>query len=460
MTEIYNAISRQLSMRVLVFFSGETAAATDISDSVIGASVEYQGLASDTAPYGQVATNTISLQLDNYDRRFTPTNTSSDLFGKLTDTNKMICYISCTADNVTEETLLGTFYTGDWDANTDSKTAQCTAYDRLYKYNKVDLPLIPVYRNVTILTLFSVLFRALGLLPTEFIIDTALAFNVDYGWIPGTTVSESLKSLCVAGACTVSVNRDNQIVVTTAFRKRTPVTIVSENNQIISTSQQQSMYRKYSGVMITYSIFSTEQSLEPLTTLSELSLTAGDNELKNLSMNSDLVHSITSFETKSTEDIEIKSFTYSPEAVTLLVDTADACVADIKVYGYNLKETTRDIKVGDTSGSEVLKVSSQLLQNEAAATEYATVLNQIATDPSSYVVVQIRGNPEINLFDEVTLIDHTNNLGEIKAVVTRISLAYDGGLTGVIECTRSSSLALYSWAYLGPGQYIRLAKQT
>ena len=459
-------VSRHFSARLDIYFDGDDAApASFLGGAIADYSFKREMAAEDTFPFGRVSRSMLTINLNNVLQHFTFTNTSSPYYGKLKQSTKVILYSGLQmAGGTYEEFQMGVLYTSDWDVSSSTVVANLLCYDRLHFLRQEKVPKMPVFYNTTIAQLFERMFLALGLAPDEFIIDSALDYNIPYGWLPGETVDEVLQALTQAGMCSVYVDRYNRIVVTVPYTRKSFGRVLSAsasgNAQIKTVSQLQASYKSYTGVNIRYNIY-TQVAETLLATLSAQHLDPMMNEFLNIYFVSSPVLQVDKVMAYNMP-LDIAAMNVGAGTADLFVNaTEELDDVDIQIYGKTLSSTSQVISFSASDeGAEKkrLDISSVLMQSKDAAKEYGVILNQIVTDPGAYLTASLRGDLTFDLGDIYVLDAPRNKIDQLPVYLTRITLNYNGALSCEVDCTKYNSLAVYDYAYLMPGLFVRVLR--
>lgn len=461
-------VSRHFSARLEVFFNGNDAPPIELGSNMIrDYSYRREMAAEDTFPLGRVSANSLTINLNNTQQLFTFTNTTSPFYGKLKQGVKTILYSSLQMeDGSFEEFQMGVLYTSDWDVVSNAIIANVVCYDRLFFLRQQRAPKLPVLSNITIAQLFIELFLALGLTTSDFVIDSALNYNIPYGWLPGDTVDEVLCSLTQAGMCTVYVNRYDKIIVTVPYIRKPVGRILSANStanaQIKTVTQTQASYKTYTGVDIKYNIYTPIED-STLAILSNQHIDAFVNEFTDISFSITPVLAVTRVYMQNTE-ADIIAMSIGARNMDIFLNASkEAERADIHIFGKTLSSTQRTISFNstieaDTSQKKRLEVSSELMQSKNAVKEYGKVLNQIITDPNAYLSASLRGDLTFDLGDVYVLDDIKHKINMLPVYFTRIILNYNGALSCEVDCTNYNTLTIYDYAFLMPGFYVKVIR--
>jgi hypothetical protein len=463
------SLTRHFSARIEVYFDGELLPPTVIDAGIIqNYSFVREAAAEDTFPLGRLSSSTLTLNLNNVDQRFTSTNTSGAYYGKLKQGVKMVLFTGLLMANGSyEEKQMGVVYSSEWDVTSSTIIANVLCRDRLYFLAKKPLPKLPVFINTNIASLFKYLFSSLGLSAAEYIIDSTLDLAIPFGWLPGITVGDALAELTKTGICRVYVNRYNQIVVSAPYKQQLVGRLLSAdcgpNMQIKTVSQQQSSYKAYTGVTVKYNNYIQKDDVL-LATIPEQKLDANLNEFKDVAFSVKPVASVNRVIIQNTS-MDISSLSVGASSMNLNINsTISSEKVEVRVYGKALyaTEQTIDIAIADEASRDQVKhleVESLLMQSKEAAKRYAASLNQIVTDPGAYLSASLRGDLTFDIGDVYVFDDPKHKINMLPVYFTRIQLDYSGGLTCEVDCTKYTSLAIYDYAYIGPGLTVKFLRE-
>ena len=109
---------------------------------------------------------------------------------------------------------LGTFWSLDWDSPDDTLEATVTARDRMELLRKSTFQTSQVLQNKSLYELAEIVLQDAGLMPDEYIIDTALQnIVVPYSWFNPVSHREALRRIAEAGLAAAFQNRDGKIQI-------------------------------------------------------------------------------------------------------------------------------------------------------------------------------------------------------------------------------------------------------
>jgi hypothetical protein len=114
----------------------------------------------------------------------------------------------------TEYVPLGTFWSLDWDSPDDTLEATVTARDRMELLRKSTFQTSQVLQNKSLYELAEIVLQDAGLMPDEYIIDTALQnIVVPYSGFNPVSHREALRCIAEAGLAAAFQNRDGKIQI-------------------------------------------------------------------------------------------------------------------------------------------------------------------------------------------------------------------------------------------------------
>lgn len=460
--------TRLFDIRVKVYYDGLTNAPVLYTKADIrSASIVYDSKVTDALPFGYLALATFSMTVNNTNRQFTLTNEDSPLYGRIKAGTPMEVEIGlCVATDTFEYINMGKFYIGDWDTDTDSAAAIITCYDRLYLLYEKNTPEFRLQHNITLFALFDNFFTLLGIPENERKIDAGLLdIVIPFGWLPGRKVKDTFLELCKAGICQVYVDRNNSIVVVPVYKERKRDKVLRNNEQVFSIRQPQSLYKAYSGVEVEYFSTSVEKEVSNIARITDIQLVAGNNNLSDISFGSSPVDKISHCILADDKKHIVFPTAYGATGIDLTVVAVESDTADIEVFGYALEQKGRTFKVnGGVKYSEALEdkklnVSSKLIQDKTYAQRYGEALVTIATDPTAYLELSIRGDPAMEIFDKTVVPTDSKAEVLIPAVITRMAINFgSNGYSTRINCTKAEAIELYYYIYLIPGFYTKAKK--
>ena len=434
------ADTRHIVPLVYIYFDGLTQPPTMfVGDVVSDISLLEETSADSSNPLGSVSANELTVSLDNSLRYFTPTNTESPYYGKLKPNTLIKPYLGVVLpDDSNEYVALGVFKSGDWSSPSSSLESSVTAYDKLYEIGELDVPMLAMADNVTIGQLFEILFVGIGMSTDDYYIDTALTQVVQLGYISKGKVKAALQYLSVAGFCSVYTDRYGVIQVKSNFMSGTPITTWTDNDQIINAENPQKYLDAYSVVRLSYKL-PTKKALSTVLSITSYVIPAGGTTITAAEFSSGPIFYVEQVRLLGAINSVVANIEYGAWSITIGINNAGANeTVDIEVIGKSIDFTAFNYSVEDTNainmfGSKELQIDNNLIQSLNVATSYAQSLLAYVSDPLVNFEVELRGDPAIKVNDIVRIQDEADKIGTVDAVITRIELDFDGGLSANVK---------------------------
>lgn len=437
--EAFNATSRYIVPKVDIYFNGESnPAITFEANEIVDCSfLEETSIESDN-PLGSVSANELTLSLANVANAMNPNNTAGTYYGKFVPGIKVVPYISIEVDGVMTDVAMGTFWTTDWSCVTSGMETSTVCYDRLGKIMSLPLPNLQVLQNVSLATLFELVFEVAGLLPLDYNIDAALSsITIPVAWLPAGTIGSALKTLAIAGQCFVYVDRSNVIQVKCLSLTGAPIATFTDNDQIINIEAPLDYVNTYSQIDVQYTQTALGASEEVLN-LTNYTITAATSS-GLCSFSKGPVAVISYAKLAKVDDIKFTAFKHSAWDAAFTTDSNGT--VDVVLYGRVIQTSTQTYSLVDPVyealiGNHVLTVNNHLIQTLAHATSYANTLQDLVGRANNKLTAEIRGTTAIAVGDIVRVTSVSQKVSNVDILVTRITLDVMGGMVGTVEGIR------------------------
>jgi hypothetical protein len=366
-------------------------------------------------PVGNISSNEITLTLNNESKKFDFDNEQSPLKNLLKPNRRIQVWLGAETSDGEEWVPLGTFWSLDWDSPDDSLEAIVTARDRMELLRKSTFQTSQVLQNKSLYELAELVLQDAGLMPDEYIIDTALQnIVVPYSWFNPVSHREALRLIAEAGLAAAFQNRDGKIQIESfLISGGEPVLEITEDDYFppLSAPSRQDQ--------VANEIIVDTQPLRPASTAEEV---YRSNEPITIPGNS--TKTVTAFYNQPPV-IEAAASLDSPAAgVSITEATYYGWGASVKIQNTNAtdKQVTlviqgkpltvqnkeRAIARDEASITEngVLRYefpANPLVQTLAQAQAIADTLLASVKDPRRDIEVDWRGNPALLLGDRVTV---------------------------------------------------------
>jgi hypothetical protein len=452
-----NADERSHVARVLVYFDGDNNPPVVFEDEgITKISLLEESHAESGNPLGAVSSNELTVGFDNSDRAFTPTNEGSPYYGKLRPNILVRAHLGLeTSAGVFEYVPLGVFRTGDWSAPSGSVEATVTCYDRLYELGEKDVPMLPVRRNTTIYKMFEALFKALGLdSGDDYEIDISLNQRIVLGWLPKGKVRDALQVLAVAGNCNVTSSRHGQIAVRSNFASGEPVTVLTDNDQVVTAENPQRYLDTYSAVKVAYKMPYLKKSTS-LLKIESLAVPHGGITLQEIEFTSGPVATVDQVRLIGARHAKVNNIRFGAWSITIqIINTGSDETVTLEVTGRTVDMINSTYAAEDAAsiagiGRKELSIDNVLIQSLSVAKEYAASLLFYVNDPVVKFSLNIRGDPSLEVGDIINLQDITDKIGTVNVVPIRFTLDYDGALSAQMEARKP--IVPVDWVFVSPG---------
>jgi hypothetical protein len=366
-------------------------------------------------PVGNISANEIALVLNNESKKFDLDNENSPLKNLLKPNRRIQVWLGTETSSGEVWVPLGTFWSLDWDSPDDSLEATVTARDRMELLRKGTYQTSQVLTNKSLYELAEIVLQDAGLMPDEYIIDTALQnIVVPYSWFNPVSHREALRLIAEAGLAAAFQNRDGKIQIESfLISGDEPVLEITEDDYfppLRAPSRQDQVANE---------VIVDTQPLRPATTPEEV---YRSNE--PITIPASTTKTITAFYNK-TPVIEAAAYLDNPPSGVSIVDVAYyGWGASVKIRNTNAtdKQVTlviqgkpltvqnkeRAIARDEASITEngVLRYefpANPLVQTLAQAQAIADALLASVKDSRRDIEVEWRGNPALLLGDRVTV---------------------------------------------------------
>lgn len=164
---------------------------------------EESDIAEGTIPIGNISCNELDLKLQNIDDQFFIGNTDSPIYTLLKKNRRIRAWIGIEiANGSTEYILLGTFFSGDWDAPELATFARTSARDRMELLRTSDFEISELYEDITLYDLAGLVLddAVLKIPDLVYNIDITLDdFTLPYAWFEKQSYFQCIKD--IVGAC-------------------------------------------------------------------------------------------------------------------------------------------------------------------------------------------------------------------------------------------------------------------
>ena len=433
-----NAPTRTWLIEVRVYFHGEDEEPTIFGvDDVVSFDLLEELVTNESNFLGTISANELSLELSNVDRRFTPTNVDSEYHNLLVPGVKVEPFLGLkytTVDGIREEYVgLGTFWSDDWDADSNAMEVDTTCYDRMYFTGQQYVPGLRVQENITAKQLFELLFESMDI--EDYIVEGLDDVEVT-GWIPQGKLKDVLQELA-QGIAYVDVTRTGK------FRVRPlsiiqgtlpPVATLKDTEQITSAKVPVRYKEMYQKINVKQHRVGLGEKQEVLSLEGELEQHGGTEEIEEATFDEDVTAKVDSVQLLSEQELELQDLAIHSWGVDAVIknNNPEPAEFNLSIIGTPLKVTTRSFKTVNEELTEYsdkeLVVDNHLVQTKDTAKQIRDILSKITSNKTNVVDVELRGNPAIAVGNTVLITDPSDKLKDETAILMQRRLSYDGGI--------------------------------
>ena len=310
---------------------------------------------------------------------------------------------------------LGTFWSLDWDSPDDSLEATVVARDRMELLRKSTFQTSQVLTNKSLYELAEAVLQDAGLMPDEYIIDTALQnIVVPYSWFNPVSHREALRLIAEAGLAAAFQNRDGKIQIESfLITGDEPVLEITEDDYFppLSAPSRQDQ--------VANEIIVDTQPLRPASTAEEvyrsnepITIPASSTKTITAFYNQPPVIDAAASLDSPAAGVSIVDATYYGWGASVKIQNTNATDEQVTLYIQGkplaVQGKERAIARDEVSITELGILSSEfpanpLVQTLAQAQAIANALLASVKDPRRDIEVEWRGNPALLLGDRVTV---------------------------------------------------------
>lgn len=430
----FDAIERSILAKLEIYFDGldEAPLVINKDDYLMDFTLLEEAGAEAENPVGAISANELTFTVYNPGRIFSPTNTESQYYNKITINVPVKVYIS--VDEEAEWLLLGTFYVDTWDTSIGTSVVNVSCTDKLRRILEQPMPALQVEINESYADFFRRIFTSLGVPTGDVVIDSTLDKVLKYSYNNDGQVIDTLQPIAEAAMCYVYMGRDNKIHIVDMMTDDEPTTTFADTNQVKTIDIPQSILKTYSTVELIYSTPNISPDIVVLT-MTDASLVPGFGTLNRYKVSQGPVYayqylSLLKATTSTVQDMHCNSWEVSLDVFNASSnpETGDIEIIGNVVYTNQTTIEKQNLAAVATLGIKPLSITNMFLQDAEYANQYANVMLNFITVDVPLIEIEARGNPLVLLGDTILLQDSTHNVTYTTKVV-RAEYRYDGGLT-------------------------------
>ena len=330
-----------------------------------------------------------------------------------------------------EYTLLGTFYSDEWQVAQDSQWVKCRAVDKLLRLQNKTYVGFALARNVSLYEIVDDIFQKLEYTPDMYYISADLKdIVVPMAFLPKQSAWDALQEIANAGLCKVYVDRQDKVVVRSEKEasKRSIATV--HNGNMFAYSSSISLTKFANRISVEYCDVTLSDDLIEVVEV-EICLDPEATLELTLDYSTECAYAAISC---NNANVKLSNFKSGTNACTVIASNTSKLVqfATLTVTGNAIEISSKTLTVQDedsVKNSGVIEYShpaSELVQSTEHAELIARTLLRKMHAGEGVVSTTWRGTPELELGDEYTVTDRFGDDTDLICEFNKFS--YDGGL--------------------------------
>lgn len=340
----------------------------------------------------------------------------------------------------------GTFWTEDWNVNTNDMFFNLVGYDRLTSIREQLLPQIKLLENSNIETLLTTIYQKLGLTVADYVTDVTAAQSYYYGYLPNSKLTEALQYIARAGNLAIYVDKKNRVVARSHNKTQFQPITWSDDDMVIDANCPFTFQNVYSKVLNTVytPVLSTIQTILEI---KDLSLANGSAVLERIAFSNAPVLWVSGVKILSTTNVSISSVSYGLNDITLTLSNAGTAeTISIEVRGVVVNFATQPVMYQDTEATALftksLTVDNKLIQDYGVAESMSNEILGYVTNTTRQLSANVRGDPALELLDAIRVSSESDNIRAIGTIL-RSKLSWDGALVGEVNFYNKGLYLIY-----------------
>lgn len=445
------ASTRFIVCQVKIYFDGEEEPPVVLSDNDIMSCRLFSETGNRNDSFvGKVCSGSLDLTIENKDGRFSPTNENSPYYGKLVEGVKI--EVSALVDVDLKDNFyeipMGVFYAAEWTSAAGALECDILAFDRLYWWLNVDLPVLPMIRGTTGAELIRHVMEKLRIPRVN--IDNALQVPITFGFFTSTKVGDVFAELCVGCGAIMYIDRYDVLQVKSTFiRENTPMNI-TDANWLYEVQAIPTLQKQFDTVTVGMSNTGSFE-IKQIASFSDLEMPTGEKTFTDLVYTNGPVVNLARI-TVVGNSTRLKSYTTGAQAGTFTLENTGAPEnVQLNIYGKCLVDMQSNVTVGENldERSMELSVKSRLIQNDNFAKYYASALYNLGNTIIPQATLEARGIPQIDMHDLFKL-DSTQYKMTVQMTPIQITHDFQEGMSTTIVCAPHSLDAVQGYEFILP----------
>lgn len=425
----YNASSRTIYHKVDIYLDGDSADPLSVTrdNYMVTTSLLEEATSGDT-PFDGVSSNEITVNLNNTDSIFTPTNTGSAYYGKMKRGVKIVPYFRTSESD--DWGQIGTFYVTDWSASPTSSVAVVTADDKLYNIFGQDAVDMQVTSDTLVSDFYASFFALFSVVP---VIDATITASLAKAFNELGN-KEFLSALSTAFFCICNCAHDGVVTIKELSTPQELRATITDADQVKTIDVKLSISSDYDSAYLKYYV-PQESAEESVLNINEISLGSEDSSLTYTLDNAPLIRlKSISFSNNSVLLTFVSMAATSKTITIVLSDIPDDTTTSLNVNGVYLEKISYEI---GSQGENPLSVDNVYIQDTQSALDYKDIMDRFTASVTPVIQATIKGNPNLQIGDKIRLISARYGV-DFTGIIMKQQFDYDGGLSCDITLLNSA----------------------
>jgi hypothetical protein len=404
--------------------------------------LEETGYETGQLPIGNISSNEIDIDLNNFDGRFNINNTESALYGLLKRNRRVRVWFGVEIiPNEIEWYLVGKFWTVSWNVPENSFKASLTARDRLDMLRYTEFKTSEVYQNWNLYQLFELVLQDAGLTTDDYVLDEDLQdVIIPYAWFNKMSHRNALSQLSQCALVQVFCDRDGKIDVLMEMEGISNVMMRYDDDNVFDSSHPSAWNQLVNYIEVTAQPLTLKETTVIYVDEETITIGAGESiTLEHVFNNIPCLNieepTITADPSVIVENYEV--YAWGVVATYKNTDSSSQSITKIEIEGRPLIAEGKSIHVAKDDrlihDDGMIKQSHEhpFIQSRQYAQCLAGKILSLYKNSKSDISLQTRGHITLRLGDNIQVTTKDN--APEKYMVTRQTTDWDGALSGTLE---------------------------
>lgn len=430
----YNTKDRALEWAIDIYFFGasEPPLRCTRNNYLVDCSVLLEACANAETFVGVPSSNEVSFRLLGQDGLFNPAKVDGPYYMRMRTNLQVKIYCRPLDDNDPYNwDPLGVYYVTEWQTDITGVTADVSACDTMYTLLSDNSTSLQVKKNYSYADLCQDFFDANDL---TIIIDGDLSEVLDFAYIDESN-SNFLANFSI-GALAYIFCDVNGIINILDIDSIGPVDFtITDSDQIVSVTSQQSAMLSYNGIDLTYYKMQLSDNKELLNNKQQQAAANFISIFNNQVFSSTPVYAISSSKITAPADLSIDNLVATAVDVSYNISnaTSEAMNFDLQIFGYAVDSI--EILMSDNNAG-ALKLANKYIQNNDYASRFKTLMQRYLSLAVPVLELEVRGNPLITIGSKVHVVSNFFDI-DFTGILIRQNLKYDGSMSGTMTLLNS-----------------------